>query len=256
MQEPTESRAHAHDHGKAVNGSPFTRQRWHAYRPEQHAAWAALYARRMPALQETASRVYLDGAAAIGLEERRIPDLALLNRRLIARTGWSAVAVTGFLPAGHFFRCLARRRFPTTVSIRPMERLDYTPEPDIFHDVFGHVPLHADPVFAAFLQRVGALGAAARTPEATEQVARFFWFTVEFGLVLERGRPRLFGSGLISSSAEGVHALGPSCDRRPFDLEEVIATPFEIDKLQPVLFMVESFEELFGGAEKLGRMLV
>ena len=230
----------------------LTRQQWYAYTVEQHAAWAALYARRMPALRSTASTVFLRGADAIGLGEQRIPDLALLNRRLVARTGWSAMPVTGFLPAGDFFHCLGQRRFPTTVAIRPLDRLDYTPEPDIFHDVFGHVPLHADPVFADFLQRFGELAAAASDADATERLARFFWFTVEFGLVREAGEVKLFGSGLISSSAEAVHALGPECERRPFVLEHVLDTAFRIDHLQPVLYVVDGFDRLFEAVEELG----
>jgi phenylalanine-4-hydroxylase len=230
----------------------LTRQQWYAYTVEQHKAWAALYARRMPALRSTASKVFLRGADAIGLGEERIPDLALLNRRLVARTGWSAMPVTGFLPAGDFFTCLAQRRFPTTVEIRPLERLDYTPEPDIFHDVFGHVPLHADPVFADFLQRFGQLAAAATDADATERLARFFWFTVEFGLVREAGEVKLFGSGLISSSAEALHALSPECERRPFVLAQVLDTAFQIDHLQPVLYVVDGFDELFEAVEALG----
>jgi phenylalanine-4-hydroxylase len=228
------------------------RQQWYAYTVDQHAAWAALYARRMPALRSTASTVFLRGADAIGLGEERIPDLALLNRRLVARTGWSAMPVTGFLPAGDFFACLAQRRFPTTVEIRPLERLDYTPEPDIFHDVFGHVPLHADPVFADFLQRFGQLASAATEADATERLARFFWFTVEFGLVREAGEVKLFGSGLISSSAEALHALSPECERRPFVLDQVLDTAFQIERLQPVLYVVDGFDELFEAVEALG----
>jgi phenylalanine-4-hydroxylase len=248
MQELTESGQGTHRDIR----SHLTRQQWHAYTMEQHAAWAALYARRMPALRSTASTVFLHGADAIGLGKERIPDLALLNRRLVARTGWSAMPVTGFLPARDFFGCLAARRFPTTVEIRPLDRLDYTPEPDIFHDVFGHVPLHADPVFADFLQRFGQLAAAATDADATERLARFFWFTVEFGLVREAGAVKLFGSGLISSSAEALHALSPDCERRPFVLEQVLDTPFQIDRLQPVLYAVDGFDELFAAVEALG----
>ncbi len=231
----------------------LTRQRWHDYSATDHAAWAALYARRTPALQSTASEVFLRGAETIGLGPTRIPDLLQLNQRLSARTGWSALPVTGFLPAGEFFRCLAGRRFPTTVVIRPLDRLDYTPEPDIFHDVFGHVPLHADAVFADFLQRFGALASRAADAHSTERLARFFWFTVEFGLVREGGAVKLFGSGLISSAAEAEHALSAACERRPFDLEQVLATPFEIDRLQPVLYVVDGFDQLFRAVERLSQ---
>jgi phenylalanine-4-hydroxylase len=202
---------------------PAVHQRWTAYTAEQHAVWALLYARRMAALQETASGVFLRGAEAIGLGPDQVPDLADVNARLSARTGWSAVPVAGFIPAPQFFACLAARRFPTTVTVRPREQLDYLPEPDIFHDVFGHVPLHADPVFADFLQRFGALAAAADTPEQTERMARLFWFTVEFGLIREAGAVKVYGSGLISSHGDAANALGPTCERRPFSLDAVCA---------------------------------
>ena len=145
----------------AVPGSGPTRQRWEGYTPEDHLAWATLYRRRMATLETTASRVFLDGAHAIGLDASTVPRLRDINARLEPRTGWSAVPVGGFLPAPEFFASLAVRRFPTTVTIRAMDSLDYTPAPDIFHDVFGHVPLHADPAFARFLQRFGQLAARA-----------------------------------------------------------------------------------------------
>ena len=231
----------------------FIQQDWDAYSESQHAVWETLYARRMPALRQTASRVFLEGAEAIGLDATFIPVLATLNRRLVSRTGWSAVPVEGFLPAGEFFQCLAHRMFPTTVTIRPADRLDYVPEPDIFHDVFGHVPLHADPVFADFLQRFGELAAAAATPEATERMARLFWFTVEFGLIREGGEVKVYGSGLISSHADATNALGPDCERRPFVLEQVLDQPFRIDDLQPVLFVVEDFGQLFEAVDRLSQ---
>jgi phenylalanine-4-hydroxylase len=223
----------------------FLSQNWRAYTPSQHEVWATLYRRRMDALQSTASRVFLDGAEAIGLRPDRIPNLAEVNRRLEPRTGWRAVPVSGFLPAREFFACLASRHFPTTITIRSPDHLDYVPEPDIFHDVFGHVPLHADPVFAGFLQRFGAMAAAARTESETERMARLFWFTVEFGLIEEDGTPKIYGSGLISSHADAAHALGPDCERRPFTPEAAMAQSFVIDRLQEVLFVVDGFETLF-----------
>src|SRR5512143_3993975 len=186
----------------------FTRQDWAAYTEEEHGVWRLLYERRMAALRHTGSRLFLEGAQWIGLRPDRVPDLADVNARLAARTGWSAVAVTGCLPAREFFGCLAQRRFPTTVTVRPRSQVDYLPEPDIFHDVFGHVPLHADPVFADFLQRFGVLAAQARTPEEVERFTRLFWFTVEFGLIGEDGEVKVYGSGLISSHADCSNALG------------------------------------------------
>lgn len=233
-----------------VQSSYFIEQDWSTYSAEQHAVWAILYERRMRTLAATGSRVFLEGAERIGLRPDRVPELADVNRRLGARTGWAAVGVTGFLPAREFFACLSQRRFPTTLTVRPREQLDYLPEPDIFHDVFGHVPLHADRVFADFLQRFGALSAAAETEEHVTALARLFWFTVEFGLIREQGRVKLYGSGLISSHGDAANALGPTCDRRPFTLPAVLAQPFEIDHLQNVLFVIDSFEQLFAAVDE------
>jgi phenylalanine-4-hydroxylase len=246
MQEPT---------SPPIAESPRTEQDWAAYTDDQHAVWSTLYQRRMPVLRSTASRVFLEGADAIGLASDRVPDLTLMNLRLTPRTGWKAVPVGGFLPANEFFHSLARREFPTTVTIRPLERLDYVPEPDIFHDVFGHVPLHADPVFADFLQRFGAVAAKSAGPVQTRQMARLFWFTVEFGLIREGNGVRVYGSGLISSHADAANALGPTCRHRPFSLDAVLDQPFQIDELQQVLFVVEDFRELFDAVAEVERRM-
>lgn len=230
----------------------FIDQEYARYDAEAHAVWRILYERRMTTLRDTGSEVFLNGIERIGLASDRVPDLTDVNRRLTSRTGWSAVGVGGFIPAAQFFRCLARRRFPTTLSVRPRSRLDYLPEPDIFHDVFGHVPLHAEPVFADFLERFGELGASARNEEETQALARLFWFTVEFGLIEEGDGPRVYGSGLISSHGDAANALGPTCERRPFSLDAVVAQPFEIDHFQPVLFVIPSFDELYRAVEELG----
>ncbi|HEY9450014.1 MAG TPA: phenylalanine 4-monooxygenase [Gemmatimonadaceae bacterium] len=229
----------------------FIEQRYERYDDEAHDVWRLLYARRMETLRETGSEVYLTGSERIGLAPDRVPELRDINRRLAEATGWEAVGVGGYIPPAVFFRCLARRRFPTTLIVRPRAQLDYLPEPDIFHDVFGHVPLHSDPVFADFLQGFGSLAAEARTEEETTAMARLFWFTVEFGLVREHGRTKVYGSGLISSHGDAENALGPRCDRRSFALDAVLAQPFEIDRLQDVLFVVESFDQLYEAVETL-----
>lgn len=224
------------------------RQQWSTYTRADHQVWATLYRRRMASLRQTASRLFLAGAEAIGLSADRIPDLREVNARLVERTGWRAVPVAGFLPAGEFFASLARREFPTTVSIRPASRLDYVPEPDIFHDVFGHVPLHADPDFADFLQRFGAMAAGA-SGDALVRCTRLFWFTIEFGLIREAGAVKIYGSGLISSAEDAANALGPRCRRRPFSPEAVAGQDFRIDAIQPVLFVTESFQALRAAVE-------
>ena len=228
-------------------------QNYDRYDADDHDVWRILYQRRMATLVDTGSTAFLNGMESIGLSPERVPDLADVNARLGARTGWAAVGVGGFIPAAQFFRCLAQRRFPTTLKVRPREQLDYLPEPDIFHDVFGHVPLHADPVFADFLQRFGALAASAGTEEQIAAMARLFWFTVEFGLIREAGKTKIYGSGLISSHADAANALGPNCERRSFDVDAVMSQPFEIDRLQNVLFVVASFDQLFEAVAEVQR---
>jgi len=236
-------------------GEYLIKQNWDAYSAEDHEVWRILYDRRMKTLKDTGSRIFLDGARTIGLGPDQVPDLQDINARLEPFTGWNAVPVSGFIPAHDFFLSLAHRRFPTTVIVRPKEQLEYLPEPDIFHDVFGHVPLHAEPIFADFLQRFGEVAARADTEEQTTQMARLFWFTVEFGLTREDGEIKVYGSGLISSSGDAANALGPNCDRRPFSLDAVVQQPFEIDRFQDVLFVVESFDQLFAAADEMERRL-
>ena len=233
----------------------FIEQRWNEYTNDQHDVWALLYERRMHDLAENGSEVYLRGAERIGLCPDCVPDLRVVNEKLRPLTGWRAVPVSGFLPAPEFFRCLSRRMFPTTVTIRPREQLDYLPEPDIFHDVFGHVPLHASPAFADYLQRFGQIACRAEREEQIAGMARLFWFTVEFGLVKEEGRVKAYGSGLISSHEDCAHALGPDCDRRPFSVDAVLAQPFEIDRVQEVLYVVDTFGLLFHAAQEAAEKL-
>src|SRR3954471_9682927 len=184
----------------------FIQQRWEDYTAEQHEVWKILFKRRISQLKEAGSKVFCNGIERIGLSENFVPNLEDVNTRLQPATGWNAVAVSGFLEAKLFFKCLAERRFPTTVIIRRMEQLDYLPEPDIFHDVFGHVPMHADPVFAHSLRRYGAIAATEKSGAEVRMLTRLFWFTVEFGLIREDDDVKVYGSGLISSHADCVNA--------------------------------------------------
>src|SRR5579859_3880613 len=221
-------------------------QDWAAYTPEQHAVWAELVRRRMPQLNEHACVEYLDGFHQIGLREDTIPNLAEVNKRLNLRTGWNATPVSGFLPPDAFFEMLAARQFPTTTWLRNRDSLEYTPEPDIFHDVFGHVPMHAHPVFADFLQEYGRVcSALIADPVALERMGRLFWFTVEFGLIRQDGEVKVYGSGLISSHGECTRVLAGGCEVRDFDLEKVLETKVDTGTMQPVLYAVESFEQVF-----------
>ena len=234
-------------------------QDWAGYSPEQHAVWAELVSRRMPVLREHACQEYLEGFEVIGLREDSIPNLAEVNRRLEARTGWNATPVSGFLPPDAFFEMLAARRFPTTTWLRSRQSLEYTPEPDIFHDVFGHVPMHAHPVFADFLQQYGKVCAGLRDKDALERMGRLFWFTVEFGVIRQAGRIRLYGSGLISSHGESNYVIqagsGGGPEIRDFDLDQVLDQEFLVSEMQRVLYAVESFEEIYEAAHESERRL-
>ncbi|MCE9619847.1 MAG: phenylalanine 4-monooxygenase [Planctomycetes bacterium] len=223
----------------------YITQKYEGYNAENQETWTLLFDRQMAFLKEHASKTYLDGATQINLRRDRIPPLDAINSRLQPLTRWQSRAVPGYLPPKAFFACLSRREFPTTIVIRPKESIDYLPEPDIFHDIFGHVPLHADPVFADFLQTYGRAALEATDPKDVERLARLFWFTVEFGLIREGGQIKLYGSGLISSPGECHHALeSKDVDRRPFDLDRVCDTSFEIDHYQPILYVLESFDQL------------
>ncbi|WP_255462185.1 phenylalanine 4-monooxygenase [Granulicella sp. WH15] len=220
-------------------------QDWAAYTPEQHAVWGELVGRRMPQLRQHACREYLDGFEQIGLQESHLPDLKAISARLRPRTGWESTPVSGFLPGDAFFEMLAARRFPTTTWLRSREAMEYTPEPDIFHDVFGHVPMHAHPVFGDFLQHYGQLCAAQPDPVTLERLGRLFWFTVEFGLIRERGEIKVYGSGLISSHGECTRVLAGGCEIRDFNLDAVLNQEFDTGAMQPVLYAVESFDQIY-----------
>lgn len=232
-------------------------QHWDRYTPEDHEVWRTIFDKRMDQLERDGSRVFLRGAEAIALNRAEVPRLADVNRYLVPMTGWSSHAVPGYIPARCFFAFLAKRQFPTTITVRPKSQMEYLPEPDIIHDVFGHVPLHTDPSFAEFLQTYGEAALTTDDPEHTERLARLFWFTVEFGLIHEDGRLKLYGSGLISSEGEGHHALYSSeVERRPFDLERVCDTAFEIHHYQPILYVLDSFEQLADAMNRYAKKLL
>ncbi len=256
----------------SVAGSYLIEQDWGAYTPAQHAVWAELVSRQMPALREHACREYLDGFEIIGLREDSIPDLAEVSRRLAPRTGWNSTPVSGFLPAAAFFEMLAARRFPTTTWLRGRESLEYTPEPDIFHDIFGHVPMHAHPVFADFLQQYGKVCAGLRDrnsddPDALERMGRLFWFTVEFGVIRQAGELKIYGSGLISSHGEADYFLrsatsgalesasGGGPEIRDFNLDQVLNQEFLVSEMQKVLYAIDSFEQIYEAAQEAERRL-
>jgi len=220
-------------------------QNWQAYTAEEHATWDTLFERQAKLLPGRASQAYLRGLDALRLSESGIPNFEELSERLMKLTGWQVVAVPGLVPDEVFFDHMANRRFVAGNFIRRPDQLDYLQEPDVFHDVFGHVPMLADPVFADYLAAYGRGGVRAMELGALKQLGRLYWYTVEFGLVQEAEGLRIYGAGIVSSSAESRFALDdPSPNRIGFDLRRVMRTDYRIDDFQQNYFVIPSFDEL------------
>jgi len=227
------------------SASYLIEQDYDSYTEEQHSVWAELVRRRMPQIREHAALEYLDGFECLQLPYDRLPNLAAISVRLQPRTGWRATPVSGFMPGPAFFEMLAARRFPTTTWLRSRDSMEYTPEPDIFHDVFGHVPMHAHHVFADFLAHYGQVCSRIEDEAILERLGRVFWYTVEFGLIRQGGDIKVYGSGLISSDGECSHVLRGGCEVRRFELEAVLRTPVKVDEMHHLLFAIESFDEIY-----------
>jgi phenylalanine-4-hydroxylase len=225
----------------------------------------------VPSWERYANRHFLRGISSLCLDPDRIPRIEDVNRFLCPLTGFQAKPVGGYIPAFLFFDCLRNREFPTTVTIRDAARLDYLPEPDIFHDIAGHVPMHTDPAFAETLVRFGQCAHTAaelvsgirekserarRLTNIIRALARFFWFTIEFGLMQSADGLKAYGSGLLSSHGELEHAIeSPDVQRYPLRIEWAINQAFEIDRFQPLLFWVEGFDHLFSMVDTLERWM-
>ena len=220
-------------------------QGWADYTAEEHATWVTLYERQMALLQDRACPEFLAGLRALDLHGGGIPDFAALNEKLSALTGWTVVAVPGLVPENVFFDHLAQRRFPAGRFIRRADQLDYLQEPDIFHDVFGHVPMLCDPVFADYMVEYGRGGQRAAGLGQLEQLARLYWYTVEFGLLETPAGLRICGAGIVSSATESRFALESASPHRiGFDLERVMRTRYRIDDFQQTYFVIPSLADL------------
>ncbi len=226
-------------------------QHWDHFTADEHAVWDLLFARQQEALAGRAVAAFAEGLDVLRLSRPGIPEFGELNARLGARTGWTVVAVPGLVPDDVFFEHLRHRRFPAGNFIRRRDQLDYLEEPDVFHDVFGHVPLLANPEVADFMQKLGELGLAAMEVEALHRLARLYWYTVEFGLARENGALRIYGAGIVSSFGESRFALeSPEPNRIAFDLPRVLQTEYRTDSFQKSYFVIDRFEELLGLVER------
>jgi phenylalanine-4-hydroxylase len=255
-------------------GELYISQPYELYSEDNHEAWRQLFSRIRPRWERYANDHFLAGVEALALPADRIPRLADVNRRLEPLTGFQAKPVSGYVPGFLFFDCLRRREFPTTITIRSADRMDYLPEPDIFHDIAGHVPMHTERAFADILVRFGDCAHTAveltagirdqrerarRLTNIIKAMSRFFWFTVEFGLMRRPGGGDgvvAYGSGLLSSYGELEHAIqSDEVQRYPVQMEWLINQGAEIDHYQPLLFIVDSFDQLFDLVDRLERWM-
>lgn len=251
------------------DGQVFIEQPYELYSAENHRAWRELYARMRPRWERYANGRFLEGLGKLALDPEAVPRLSDVNGFLAPLSGFTARAVSGYVPAFVFFDCLRQRAFPTTITVRDAGHLDYLPEPDIFHDIAGHVPMHTDRRFSDVLVRFGefareaAAHAQGMTGESEHErlmrlesilraLARFFWFTIEFGLMRDGEGVKVYGSGLLSSFGEIEHAVtSRDVQRYPLQLEWVINQGFEIDRYQPLLFVAEGFDQVFEMVDRL-----
>lgn len=251
------------------NGELYIEQPYSLYSDENHETWRKLYHRMHPQWEKYANEHFLKGIENLCLNPNKVPRLEEVNKFLNPLTGFRAKPVSGYVPAFQFFDCLRNRDFPTTITMRMAEKLDYLPEPDIFHDIAGHVPMHTDKAFAETLVRFGECAHTAamigkdikdkdvqnrKVNSIIKAMARFFWFTIEFGLMNDQstGTIKAYGSGLLSSYGELEYSIkSPDVQRYPVQLEWVVNQYFEIDTYQPLLFVVDGFDHLFSLVDEL-----
>jgi phenylalanine-4-hydroxylase len=226
------------------------------YTEDDHAVWRTLFERQMTLLPGRAATDFLEGGKKLGFGPEAVPDFDDVNRRLAPMTGWQITRVPGIVANDVFFGLLAEKKFPVTGWIRSRDRLDYLEEPDIFHDMFGHVPLLSDPSYTAFLEALGRLAVVRIDDEsAVECLARVYWYSIEFGLMAESGGLRIYGSGILSSPGETRFCLTDAAAKLSFDLSVIFRTPYVKDRFQDRYFVIQSLGELYRTAELLPQAL-
>lgn len=232
-----------------------TEQVYSNYTTEDFMVWNVLFSRQMHALEASASKDYLDAVQTIGFHEDEIPDFNKVNARLASLTGWKIITVPGICPPADFFQLLAQKTFTCTCWLRKMEELDYLEEPDMFHDVFGHVPLLTNPVYCDFFQALGNLALEhIEDQDIIDMLERLYWFTIEFGLIRQKGELKIYGSGIISSIGETRHALGGS-RKHEFDAGKIMAHHFRTDIMQDDYYVIDSFSQLVNALPEIKERL-
>ena len=221
-------------------------QGWNDYTPDHHETWQMLYERQMDVLRPRVCPEYLQAVEDLGFTADKIPNFDEVNERLRAATGWEIVATKGLIKSKPFFDMLTDRKFPSGYFIRDKDQLDYLEEPDIFHDLFGHIPLLTNPAYADYMHEYGKGGARALKYKTTKNLARLNWWTIEFGLIQKEDGLKIYGAGLCSSYGEAQYCLDdPSAHHVRFDLERCMRTKVYINDFQPCYFVIDSFESLF-----------
>ena len=225
------------------------------YTPQDQKIWKILFDRQIKLLQHSAAREYLKALRTIGFSDT-IPRYTELNQQLTQHTGWSIHVVPGLIEVDKFFKLLSQRKFSASTWLRGIDQLDYLQEPDMFHDIFGHIPLITNPFYADFMQAFGAMGVKYyQYPQAVKMLQNLYWYTIEFGLIKENGNTRIYGAGILSSPEETAYSLSDKPKHYPFDLATIFDTDFYIDRLQEHYFVIESLEQLFNSIEEMEKMM-
>ena len=233
------------------------RQEYEKYTEEDFQVWKLLYERQLPQLNGAAIQEYIDGIHRVNFVADKIPNFDETNSLLRKFTGWELVVVPGLIPDKDFFELLSNKKFPASTWLRKLSELDYLEEPDMFHDVFGHVPLLTNHDVVSYLQELSKIALRyIDNPWAIELMSRIYWFTVEFGLIRDKGQLRIYGAGILSSKGETVYSLHDSKPaRHPFDVETILNTPYRKDEFQKEYFVIESFQQLSGCIKELGWLM-
>lgn len=246
----------SNNHMKTYNLKPNMKQDYDTYSTEDKAVWSTLFNRQKELLEKNAAPEFLSALEEIKFSSEKIPDFREVDAILMAKTGWSLEVVEGIINEYDFFNLLSNKKFPATTWLRKLNELDYLPEPDMFHDVFGHVPLLVNKEYTNLFERIGRLGVKhSDDAKILHQLGRFYWFTIEFGLVKFKGELKIYGAGIISSNGESKYALSSTPQHLPFDVHAIINTDFENDKIQDKYFVLDSFKQLYNCMDELERLI-
>jgi phenylalanine-4-hydroxylase len=223
----------------------MTEQQYEQYTNTDHAVWSILYTRQLETIRQVAYRNFIKGVEQLGFSDKKIPDFKVMNKKLEQLTGWQIYAVPGLISNSSFFERMKVKQFGATTWIRKQDELDYLEEPDMFHDVFGHIPLLTDPLICDYLYRMAKLAVKyIDNEDVIESVARLYWYTIEFGLVTEKSELKIYGAGILSSIGETEYCLSDKATLVPFDLQEIVRTPYIKDTFQKKYFVLQSFSQL------------